>query len=196
MQQMIIPPMVPVHLQMPMFLGEAGRVGVGVGMAGYPYPAMQMEAERHRMRQQMAQANIRVAQAALDRQLREVEMARRAEELLLMEEEAAAARERAGGEAAGRARVGKMRMGREGNDALVQMRRQRVMERAAAEVRVERAREAVNAARAVAAEFELDAGPEGEARRRREAEERERLRVAGVEARKAAKPRAKRVRKR
>ena len=86
-------------------------------------------------------------------------------------------------------------MGREGNDALVQMRRQRVMERAAAEVRVERAREAVNAARAVAAEFELDAGRQGDARRR-EAEERERLRVAGVEARKAAKPKAKRVRKR
>ncbi|KIK00850.1 hypothetical protein K443DRAFT_678873 [Laccaria amethystina LaAM-08-1] len=94
-------------------------------------------------------------------------------------------------------------MGRDGDGALVQMRRQRVMERAAAEIRMERAREGVEAARAAAAEFELDAGRQGEARRRREAEEREareRLRVAAVEARRArdvnaAKPRAKRVRR-
>lgn len=197
MQQMImpIPPMLPVHMQMPMmYMGDAARVGVG--MAGYPYPAMQMEAERHRMRQQMAQANIRAAQGVLDRELREVAMARRAEEVLLLEEEAAAARGRAGGEVAGRVRVARMRMGRDVDDALVQMRRQRVMERAAAEVRVERARDAVNAARAVAAEFELDAGRQGEERRRREAEERERLRAAAVAARLAAKPRAKRARRR
>lgn len=126
MQQMImpIPPMLPVHMQMPMmYMGDAARVGVG--MAGYPYPAMQMEAERHRMRQQMAQANIRAAQGVLDRELREVAMARRAEEVLLLEEEAAAARGRAGGEVAGRVRVARMRMGRDVDDALVQMRRQR-----------------------------------------------------------------------
>ena len=48
-----------------------------------------------------------------------------------------------------------MRMGRDGDDALVQM--GRVMERAAVEIGIERVREGVDAARAVAAEFELEA---------------------------------------
>ena len=79
-------------------------------------------------------------------------------------------------------------MGRDGDDALVQMKR--VMERAAAEIRIERAREVVDAARAVAADFELEAvGRQGEARGR-EVEESEGLSVAAVQARNRAKPRA------
>ena len=63
--------------------------------------------------------------------------------------------ERAGREAAAKVRVGRMRIGRHGDDALVQM--GRVMERAAVEIGIERVREGVDAARAVAAEFELEA---------------------------------------
>ena len=94
---------------------------------------------------------------------------------MLEDEEEDARGRRAGREAAARARVGRMRMRRRGDDALIQMKR--VMETAAAELRIERAREAVDAARAVAAEFELKAvGRQGEARGR-EVEEREGLRL-------------------
>ena len=53
--------------------------------------------------------------------------------------------------------VGRMRRWRERDNVLVQMRSQRVMERAAAEMTMERARKGVDAAQAVAAVFELKA---------------------------------------
>lgn len=53
--------------------------------------------------------------------------------------------------------VGRMRRWRERDNELVQMRCQRVMERAAAEMTMERARKGVDAAQAVAAVFELKA---------------------------------------